>query len=235
MLKNPSGAFFGIGTNADKAFWVEINSSGTPVTPPVTFTPTVTSAVPTTPPAPTTPSPSMTPTATFTPVPGGGGFDFYANACSAQWFSGAGILPCPGTDGDPRGFVLTLGAPVLENGATSSQPGLLMSPQNMTNGYIQALYPAYPVQSGDRFQATVNCEYNASDCFVVFRLDYQIGSNPIQTYWTFAERYDGYTYNADLDLSPLAGQNVKFVLTILSNGSAAGDRAVWIAPRITHP
>jgi hypothetical protein len=68
----------------------------------------------------------------------------------------------------------------------------------------------------------------------VYRLDYQIDSGPILSYWTYAEQYDGQTSNVDIDLSQFAGQNVKFILTVLSNGSASGDRTLWIAPRITR-
>ena len=67
---------------------------------------------------------------------------------------------------------------------------------------------------------------------MVFRLDYQIGSNPIQTLWAFAERYDGLYGQADVDLSSLVGQNVKFILTVLAAGSPIGDRALWVSPMI---
>jgi hypothetical protein len=160
------------------------------------------------------------------------GYDFVANACAAQWFSGADILPCPGSDGDARGYVLTQGMPQIESGGTDARPGLLLVPKNENNGYIQGIYPAFTVKSGDRFQSTISCEYNSTDCFIVYRLDYQIGAGAIQTYWTYAEHYDGQSYNVDLDLSPLAGQSVKFILTVLANGSPIGDRALWIAPRI---
>ena len=33
-------------------------------------------------------------------------FDFVNSLCTATWSSGSGVLPCPGTDGDARGFVL---------------------------------------------------------------------------------------------------------------------------------
>ena len=161
-------------------------------------------------------------------------YDFVSNVCSAQWFSGAGALPCPGTDGDSRGFVLTIANPRLENGTTSTQPGLLTFPQFITNGYIQGYYPAVNVLTGDHFQATLDCDYGAADCFVIFRLDYQIGSGPVQTLGTFAERYDGLYNPVDIDLSPLSGQSVKFILTVLSNGSPSGDRATWIAPHIVR-
>jgi hypothetical protein len=160
--------------------------------------------------------------------------DFVSSLCAAQWLSGAGVLPCPGTDGDPRGFVLSVPNPRLETGAFDSRPGLLTFPQNTFNGYIQGVYPAVAVQSGDRFQATLNCEYGAADCFVIFRLDYRIGGGPTQALGTFGEKYDGLYYPADIDLSPLAGQNVSFMLTLLGNGYATGDRALWVAPRIVR-
>ena len=51
-------------------------------------------------------------------VSGGGAgvaYDFAANYCSASWYSIQGSLPCPGTDGDSRGFVLKVDKPQLEN------------------------------------------------------------------------------------------------------------------------
>jgi hypothetical protein len=160
--------------------------------------------------------------------------DFVGSACSAQWFNGTNTLPCPGTDGDARGFVLTLATPVLENGSTDSRPGLLTFPQNINNGYIQGIYPTFTVQSGDRFQATLNCQYGATDCFVIYRVDAEMAGGVTQNLGIFGERYDGLYYPADIDLSSLAGKNVNFILTVMANGSATGDRAVWVAPRIVR-
>ncbi len=173
-------------------------------------------------------------------APASGAFDFVAGMCSAAWSNNQGALPCPGVEGDGRGFVLVNAAPALENGLIETRPGLLTHPQEIGEGYIQGIYPAYSVQSGDRFQATVGCEWNATDCMVVLRLDYQIypnfppGDFQIQTFWAFIERYEGMVYNVDLDLSPLAGQSVKFILTTLGSGSPSGDRALWVAPQIIH-
>jgi hypothetical protein len=211
MLKNASNAVFGIGTTASNPFWVEIKVSG----------PTAT---------PGTPSP--TPTGVTSTPAAGTAYDFAANMCLAKWVSGAGVLPCPGVDNDVKGFVLKLDSPQLETGAYDTRPGLLTVPQNTTNGYIQGIYPAFRVQSGDRFQSVVNCQYNATSCYVVFRLDYQIGDSTPKTYWTFGEKYDGMYYQANIDLSSLAGQDVKFILTVMAGTYATGDRALWVAPRI---
>jgi len=211
-FRNAGGAPFGIGATANKSWWVEIKVAGTGTVPPTS-----------------TPSTPVTPA---TPI-AGTMYDFTANACNAAWYSGADQqLPCPGTDGDARGFVLKQSNPRREDGATLAQPALLTFPRNVFNGYIQGIYPPYLVKAGDRFRSTVNCEYGAASCYVVFRLDYQIGSGTIQTFWAFIERYEGQFYQTDLDLSPFVGQNVKFILTVLSTGSPAGDRALWINPII---
>lgn len=205
-FQNASGIRFGIGADGTKSWWVDIKVAGPAATP-------------------GTPGPTVTPVAGVT-------YDFAANVCQGVWFSGAGQLPCPGTDGDSRGFVLKLQSPQLENGVVDPRLGLLVQPQNVTNGYIHGIFPPYRVKAGDRFRSIVNCAYGATSCYVVFYLDYQIGTGPITTYWAFVEKYDGQYYQADLDLSPLVGQDVKFILKVFAAGSPSGDRAEWVAPVI---
>jgi hypothetical protein len=217
MFKNASGALFGLGAQGNKPWWVDIRVSGPTVTP---GGPTLT---------PTTAGPTATPGA-------GTAYDFAANACSATWYSGAGQLPCPGNDGDPKGFVLRVTNPRLESGATDPRPGLLTFPQNVQNGYIQGIYPAFRVQNGDRFRSIINCEGNARNCYVAFRLDYQTGNQPIRTFWgPFLERYEGDFFPIDVSLNSLAGRDVKFILTVLAAGVATGDRALWVGPIIYRP
>jgi uncharacterized repeat protein (TIGR01451 family) len=159
-------------------------------------------------------------------------YSFTGNAGSAAWTSGAGALPFPGTDGDSRGFVLPLGAHTMEDG-TSAPEGLLTFPQFVTDGFIQGIYPAFAVQNGDHFVSNVGCQYHGpSNCYVIFRLAYQIGGGPVTTLKTAAEKLDGLVYRMDVDLSALAGQNVNFILRVEAFGSASGDRAVWSFPRI---
>jgi photosystem II stability/assembly factor-like uncharacterized protein len=161
------------------------------------------------------------------------GYDFWANACSAQWKSGAGILPCPGVDGDGKGFMIPSNFTKLEDGTTGPAPSLLMAPEYKYNGYIQGIYPTFTVQPGDRFRAVVGCEYDSS-CYVTFQLDYMTASGSIKNFWTWREQKDGRNFTADLSLSPLAGQSVRFILTIQATGSAAGDRVRWTAPYIVR-
>ena len=219
IFKNASGALFGIGTQANKPWWVDIKVAGPTVTPGPTFTP----------------SPTVTPGGPTVPPGAGSAYDFASNACQATWYSGAGQLPCPGTNGDAKGFVLQVSNPKLESGATDARPGLITFPQNKQDGYIQGFYPVFTVKSGDRFRSTINCEYGATTCYVAFRLDYEVGGT-IKTFWgPFRERYEGQFYNVDVDLSALAGKDVRFILTVLAAGTASGDRALWVGPYIYRP
>jgi len=56
----------------------------------------------------------------------------------------------------------------------------------------------------------------------------------IGTFWTWHEQNEGRVYNASIDLTPLAGRSVRFILTILATGTATNDRAVWGTPRIVR-
>lgn len=164
----------------------------------------------------------------------GTAYDFVANACSAQWFTGAGTLDCPGLDKDRNGFVLKQTTSKLEDGTSLTRPSLLTVPQDSFNSYIRAVYPSFKVQKGDRFQTIVGCEGGATSCGVLLRVDYQLSDGIVRDFWAFGEQYDGKYFTASLDLSPLAGQDVRFVLTVLSLGPASGDRLLWVEPRITR-
>jgi hypothetical protein len=200
-LADAHGVTFGLGLYGSNPFWVDIN---------------VSSSVP--------PSPNPPPV-------GGTAFDFVQQVCSARWVSGAGQLLCPSTDGDARGFALSVDHPMLENGIADSAPGLLVYPQNKYNGYIQGFFPEYTVQPGDHFQASVGCAHGFA-CYVTFRLDYQINNGAIYILWTWKEKNEGMIYQLDKDLGALAGKKVKFILTLLATGPATGDRALWGQPRI---
>jgi len=161
------------------------------------------------------------------------GYDFLANACAAEWRNASQVLPCPGTDGDNKGFVLLLNSPVMENGVVQDK-GLLTFPERVKDGMITGTYPAFNVQSGDRFQAWINCLDKANDCDMIFKLQYQIGNGAIQTLGQWREVYERQYYSIDMDLSSLSGQKVKFILTVLANGSPHEDYGLWIGPRITR-
>ena len=162
-----------------------------------------------------------------------GSYNFATNLCAAQWSSGAGPLPCPGEQDSTKGFALQVEQPRLEDSSSLDAAGMLLVPQDTFNGYIQGEYPPIQIQAGDRFQSLVSCGQSSS-CFVAYLLEYQTGSGPYNSYWIFIEKNDGIYAQADVDLSPLAGQEVRFRLKVLSLGLATGDEAYWIDPRIVR-
>jgi hypothetical protein len=222
IFQNDTGQLFGIGSQGSQPWFVDIVVLNATPTPSATAT--------------LSPTPTYTPGGPTLPPPSNAAFDFVAQVCTATWSNMEGQLPCPGTDGDPNGFVLKINNPTLETGVAYSHPGLVTFPQNIQNGYIQGFYPPFHVQPGDRFRSVIGCEGGARDCYVAFRLDYQVGSDPSRTFWgPFRERYEGQPFSVDIDLSPLAGKDVRFTLTVLSDGTAIGDRALWAGPIIYRP
>jgi hypothetical protein len=161
-------------------------------------------------------------------------YDFAASYCDATWDNTINNLPCPGANGDVNGFVLKLDHPAMETGQIMDQPGLLTVPYDANNGIIRGKYPAFNVQTGDHFQSLVNCQYKAYSCNVIFRLDYKIGSDDIKTLSQWNEVYEGEYFPVDIDLSALAGQSVRFILTVTTNGPSNQDYAIWFAPHIVR-
>lgn len=166
-------------------------------------------------------------------------FDFVAKCANADWLSGAGDLNCPGKAGGKHGYVLPLDDPQLEDGSIYNGSGLLTVPEQVTNGFLEGDYQpsqAFTVKKGDRFRSIINCRYQAYGCDVFFALDYRVDDNSdVKSFWRYREVYEGDYYTVDVDLSPLAGKNVHFILRVDANGSAAADKPLWVAPRIDRP
>jgi Ig-like domain from next to BRCA1 gene len=161
------------------------------------------------------------------------GYDLLANYCEADWQNESQDLPCPGSDGDDRGFIRVLNSPKMEDGRSRGD-GLLTYPERGNDGMIIGKYPEFRIQSGDRFQALIGCLNEANDCDMIFRLQYQIGNGSVRTLGQWREVYEGQFYPINIDLSTLNGEKVKFILSVLANGSSHEDFALWITPRITR-
>ena len=111
---------------------------------------------------------------------------------------------------------------------------MLTYPERGNNGMILGKYPEFKIQSGDRFVTQIGCLHEANDCDMIFRLQYQIGNGSVKTLGQWREVYEGEFYPINIDLSTLNGEKVKFILSVLANGSSHEDFALWITPRITR-
>jgi hypothetical protein len=159
-------------------------------------------------------------------------YDFTYNFCQASWSSSAGNLPCPGQSGDDDGFVVLVEDPVIEINRQENERGLWTQPHHTNDGYIRGEYPVFHVNAGHRFKAIAACQSGAEKCDVLFQLSYRVGDGEPIKIWEGRETYDGSLTTIDIDLSALAGFDVKFILSVLANGAPDGDQAFWLLPRI---
>jgi len=168
-----------------------------------------------------------------TPETTTGTLNFVSRMCEAEWSNASTTLPCPGAKDDSRGYVYRVDNPTLESGYRDDEPALVTHPQFTTDGIIRGKYPPFRVEAGHTFTAVIGCGYQADNCDVTFRLDYQIGSGDVQVLKSWREKYDKAFVNVSVDLSSLAGKDVKFILTVLTNGASTDDVAQWLQPRIS--
>lgn len=161
------------------------------------------------------------------------GYDLASNICDAKWRNGNSDLPCPGAEGANSGFAYRINAPKMEDGNVRGI-ALLTHPQKVNDGLITGKYSAINIQTGDHFKALIGCLNKANDCDMIFKLEYQIGNDALKPLGQWREIYEGGYYPIDIDLSFLNGQKVKFILTVLANGSSHEDYGLWVSPQITR-
>ena len=107
-------------------------------------------------------------------------------------------------------------------------------PQQKYNGVIKGYFAIDEIFRGDRFQATIGCQYGATNCYVTYMLEFE-RAGTATTLWRYREQYDGRVSQVDYDLSSLANlKNMRLVLTVMASGPAAPDLPLWVAPRIVR-
>jgi hypothetical protein len=160
-------------------------------------------------------------------------YDFDAAYCEATWRSGSGALPCPGAADDPSGSVVLVQDPVMEDGKEHNGNALLLTPEHAGRGYISGQFPAFEVKKGDHFRMTLSCREGAKNCDIIFRLNYQIGSKDVETFYEVGESFDRKVTWVDVDLSELAGKDVKFILMVRAGRDyVAHDAGLLLNPGI---
>ena len=166
------------------------------------------------------------------------GYDFYTRATSATWISGAGNLTFGGPDTNADGFAMYKDGQKVEGGSTASKI-LETHPQFVNDGVISGRFPAYTVVTGEHFTAQIGFLLKADGTCgagdAKFQLNYKEGGGSVTPLGTWTETCDGTLKSIDVDLTPLAGKNVEFILAILANGPSTQDWAIWIRPQIVLP
>jgi hypothetical protein len=169
-----------------------------------------------------------------TPKPDNDEYSFTSNVCYASWQSTTSELPCSGTANDPRGWVMVLTNPRLEN-RQEDQPTLWTNPPLESGGIITGTYESIPVHSGDHFVADIGCLYDYDNCDVKFLVKYRLKEGRTFTLGEYNENYDDELNRIDINLSDIDERNVTFFLVVQAEGDPAQAAAVWLNPYIGPP
>jgi hypothetical protein len=160
-------------------------------------------------------------------------FNLADNYCSAEWRNRVDLLSCPGQLTDlESGFVLLQSEPILENKTKENEPGIIVRPDNSEGGMVQGRFPPFRIEYGDRFRAVIGCLADNPDCRVIFQLNYRADGGAVQNLGTWTEVFEGGISKLDIDLNPLAGKSVEFILTVLNEGNSKDDTVFWLLPRV---
>jgi hypothetical protein len=104
----------------------------------------------------------------------GNTYSFVANMCSATWTTSSGVIPCPGTKNDPRGFIYLNSTPAIEGGVIENDPAIVMVPPSEKDSYIVGQFPPIIVAEGSNIVLHFGCLEGYTKCNVRFRITYSI-------------------------------------------------------------
>ena len=163
--------------------------------------------------------------------------NFLKEYCSATWTSTTGTVGCPSpSENFTNGSIQKITGPVLEGGYHENETALITIPSNDTGGIIQGKFPAFTIQSGQKFTAVIGCLDKSPDCNVMFKLDYIVQGQARQNLASWTQVSDGKFNRITVDLSALHGKLVNLILVVdNNNGTSKDDRAFWLVPTIIGP
>ncbi len=168
-------------------------------------------------------------------------YNFAYNYCDAVWKNKPQAtdpeqaeheLPCPGASNSSSGFVILLVDPVMEH-RQDDELTLWVHPNEERYGWIQGTYPKFTVQAGDHFKTAVGCMADMKGCSITFELHYRDSNGDLIQLGKWFEDYNESATYINIDLSGLAGQEVRFVLRVVAmthNTDVA--QGFWFVPRI---
>lgn len=162
-------------------------------------------------------------------------YDFTSALCSARWLHNYNkiTLPCSGFDENQATWAAVLMNPIFENGHKDDERTIWFHLDGKNEGWLQGVFTPYTVKAGDRFRAWIGCLDGSKNCNVVFSLDYIVGDGKLVNLGKWEQTYDDKIDKLDIDLSFLAGKDVKFLLGVTNKSSSAAD-VFWFVPSIQN-
>jgi hypothetical protein len=159
-------------------------------------------------------------------------YSFARLACSAEWSTAAGKLPCPGSESDAQGFVTLVENPPLEDSQEREGPAILVLAQPIAGGFIVAKYPPVVVPANADFRTILSCQPGATGCFVRFKVTYRVDNGEEMLLGEWNEGYEGGVTSAVKDLDMVAGRSTAFYFYLFVAGTPEQSKAIWFNPRI---
>jgi len=159
---------------------------------------------------------------------------FLNNLCSASWTANDNLLYCPSVEGDPDGYYIEANQLLMENGIGAA-PSLVMVPPDVANSRIAGRFKPIKIFPGARLQSLVGCQFGYDLCKVKLRITYNTLDGAEVPLAEYAEFYDGYTQEVNINLSDLGltGQDIGFNFYVETDGGPEDDYSFWFDPRIT--
>ena len=158
-------------------------------------------------------------------------YDFVSNACAAEWSTGARYLSCPAAGYSREGFVIPTNNPNLES-RHEDEPALWLHTNESLTGWINGIYPWTMIMEGDRFRSWIGCMGEYKNCDITFRLSYQLENGVVWELGSWQETNNGSVTDINLDLSDLAGQNIRFIFNVEVNSSPQDAHGIWFVPHL---
>ena len=161
-------------------------------------------------------------------------YDFAEKFCEAKWQDKNSPLPCQGAVGTEENIIRLSDSIVMETGTTEDELGLWINVGKLNQ--VSGTYPALIIQAGDRFVTQIGCFYDSTACHARFKLSYkEVGVDTLIELGSWVEKYDNSSQIIDLDLSSLAGKNVKLILSVTSLTNSGPIEVFWFVPRVQNP
>lgn len=159
--------------------------------------------------------------------------DLTEAACQAEWTSSTGSVDCPETEDIAGGIVNPVENTTGEGGIGFSQPVLEVIPNEGPDGTITGTYGLLQIQPGDSFHTVLACADNQPGCSLIFELLYDPGDHHLVSIRRWVEVTDGAHQKVVVDLSALAGETIRLILSVSSqSGTAYDNKGLWISPLI---
>lgn len=164
-------------------------------------------------------------------------YNFAYNLCAATWKSSSGPLTCPGTIGDPRGFVYLNTAPQIEGGIIENDPAIALTPPQVKDGWIVGQFPPIIVPEWSNLDTYVGCLDDGdgqSTCDVTFKITYSVDGGPEQVLFTRSHRYgEWFHVSKQLFAYGLVGKSVSFLFYVYANNDGKENNAFFFFPIMT--